>query len=277
MAGKFFDNGEANMSTYVMSDIHGCYDVFLSMLETICFSDADCLIVAGDCIDRGTQSYEMLQWIERRPSNAQLLRGNHEEEFVAYVDLMLLLDHREELGTDFSSNVDTAALYESMKYFMRHSRLPVSCFDLYGTIDCLLKQNHVTLSDLCRWSAAIRQMPYYRKLHIRGRTYIVVHAGYLESLENVGGHFDSCEQFYLYAREETFQFGGVRHGTVIAGHTPTIAKESFAYNKGEVFCYFDDTKDCVFYDIDCGCAFRDREPEARLACIRLEDEKIFYV
>ena len=36
-------------------------------------------------------------------------------------------------------------------------------------------------------------------------------------------------------------------------------------------------KDCVFYDIDCGCAFRDRDPDAKLACIRLEDEKIFYI
>jgi len=74
-------------------------------------------------------------------------------------------------------------------------------------------------------------MPYYRKLNINGRTYFVVHAGYLESLETIGGHFDSCEQFYLYVREESFRLGGVRHGTIIAGHTPTIVKESFAYNK----------------------------------------------
>jgi len=86
--------------------------------------------VAGDCIDRGTQSYEMLQWIERCPSNVWLLRGNHEEEFAAYVDLMLLLDRKEELGTDFSSNADTAALYEFVKYFIRNRQLPVSCFDL---------------------------------------------------------------------------------------------------------------------------------------------------
>ena len=78
------------MSTYVMSDIHGCYNVFLSMLERISFSAMDYLILAGDYIDRGKQSYEMLKWIEQCPSNALLLRGNHEEEFAAYVDLMLL-------------------------------------------------------------------------------------------------------------------------------------------------------------------------------------------
>jgi len=247
------------------------------MLETIHFSDMDWLIVAGDCIDRGKQSYEMFRWIEQCPSNVLFLRGNHEEEFAVYVDLMILLDFREKLGTDFSSNADTAALYESMKYFIRHRKLTAAYFDLYDTIGCLLEQNHVTLNDLCRWSAAIRQMPYYKKLNVGGRTYIVVHAGYSENLENISRHFKSLEQFYLYARKESCQSGGVQHGTIIAGHTPTIVKEDFAYNKGNVFRYYNAAKNCTFYDIDCGCVFRNRQPNAKLACIRLEDEKIFYV
>lgn len=264
------------MSSYVMSDIHGCYNDFLSMLEKISFSDADQLIMAGDYIDRGKQSYEMLKWIEQCPPNVLLLRGNH-EEFSAYVDLMLLLDRREELKTDFASNADTAALYESVKYFIRRGTRFAFYFDLYGTIDFLLEQNHITLYDLCRWAAIIRKMPYYHRLTLGNRTYIIVHAGYFEKAENVGTHFDSPEQFYLYAREESCQLGGVPHGTIIAGHTPTIAKDSFAYNDGDVFRYYDKEKDCIFYDIDCGCAFRNRHADAKLSCIRLEDEKIFYI
>lgn len=265
------------MSRYVISDIHGCYDDFLSMLIKISFSDKDHLIIAGDYIDRGKQSYEMLKWIEQCPSNVLLLRGNHEEEFAAYVDLMLLLDRREELKTDFASNADTAVLYDSVKYFICREALSTVYFDLYGTIGSLLGQGSVTLEDLCRWSERIRQMPYYHKVVLGSRTYIIVHAGYSESVENISEDFESLEQFYLYAREESCQSGGVEHGIVIAGHTPTIARQGFAYNKGEVFRYFDKAKDCVFYDIDCGCAFRSRESDARLACIRLEDEKIFYV
>ena len=85
------------------------------------------------------------------------------------------------------------------------------------------------------------------------------------------------EQFYLYAREESCQSGGVPHGVIIAGHTPTIIKETFAYNMGNVFQYYDKAKDCMFYDIDCGCVFRNREPNAKLACICLDDSKIFYI
>lgn len=265
------------MGIYIMSDIHGCYDDFCSMLEKIKFSDIDQLIMAGDYIDRGKQSYEMLKWIEQCPSNVLLLRGNHEEEFAAYVDLMLLLDRREELKTDLASNADTAALYGSVKYFIKRRTVSASYFDLYGTICSLLEQKHITLHDLCRWSAIIRQMPYYHKLKLENRTYIIVHAGYSENLENISARFGSPEQFYLYAREESIQLGGVIHGTIIEGHMPTIVKECFAYNDGNVFRFYDKEKDCIFYNIDCGCAFRNRQLNAKLACIRLEDEKIFYI
>lgn len=265
------------MSIYVISDIHGCFNELLSMLEKIHFSESDNLILAGDYIDRGKQSYEMLKWMEQCPSNVLFLRGNHEEEFASYVDLMQSVDRIEKLNTDFFSHMDTAVLYESVKYLLRQKKLPAVYFDLYGTLGMLLGQNHVTLYDLCRWAEAIHRMPYHWETEIAGRNYIVVHAGYADRLENVGGRFDRLEQFFLYAREESIQSGGAAHSTIIAGHTPTIIMGSFAYNAGNIFRYYDAAKECVFYDIDCGCVFRRRNQQAKLACIRLEDEKVFYV
>lgn len=64
-----------------MSDLHGCFDELNAMLAKIGFSDQDKLILAGDYIDRGSQNYEMLCWMEQVPQNILLLRGNHEEEF----------------------------------------------------------------------------------------------------------------------------------------------------------------------------------------------------
>lgn len=37
--------------TYVMSDIHGCYDKYMKMLEKIGFSEDDTLYVLGDILD----------------------------------------------------------------------------------------------------------------------------------------------------------------------------------------------------------------------------------
>lgn len=68
------------MGTYVISDIHGCYKEFLTMLDKIRFSDTDQLVLAGDYIDKGKQSYEILQWIGNCPANVVFIRGNHDEE-----------------------------------------------------------------------------------------------------------------------------------------------------------------------------------------------------
>lgn len=260
-----------------MSDIHGCYEDFLAMLEKINFSETDHLIIAGDYIDRGRQSYEMLKWIENCPPNVTLLRGNHEEKFMEYVELMLMLDRDEQLGTDFSSNYDTQALYDSVHYFIRSNKLAFLDFDMYGTICSLLGNPKVTLTNLYKWADMFQKMPYFKKTRAGGRTCVAVHAGYTEEPENIGEKFDNIEDFYLYAREEGYLLGGIPHGMIISGHTPTVAEGTFAYNSGNVFRHYDSVKDCIFYDIDCGCVFKEKCCDAKLACIRLEDEKFFYV
>ena len=265
------------MSTYVMSDIHGCYQYFLAMLDQIRFSDEDRLIIAGDYIDRGKHSYEMFKWIENCPDNVRLIRGNHEEEFAAYVDLMLQLDKREALGSELTSHDDAIALYESVQYILKGKGLDCSCFDAYGTMHSLLNNYNITLGDLFRWTDMIRKMPYYYELKVGDRSCIVVHAGYIEKAEEIDMSLDDLQHFYLYAREKGYQRGGKQHGMIIAGHTPTLIKGEFPYNEGKVFRYYDKEKDCIFYDIDCGCVFRELEPDAKLACLRLEDEKVFYV
>ncbi len=259
-----------------MSDIHGCDDDFISMLNKIQFSENDHLIIAGDLIDRGAQTHEMLKWIKNCPSNVTLPRGNHEEKFTEYVEIMLMLDRDERLCTDFSSNEDAKALYDSVQYFIRSNALSFVDFDLYGTINSLLRDHRVTLADLCKWVALFQKKPYYKKLDMNGRTCVAVHAGYTEDPENIGENFANMEEFFLYAREESYLLGGIPHGMIISGHTPTIVEEKFAYNSGNVFRYYDSDKDCIFYDIDCGCVFRSINVDAKLACIRLDDEKIFY-
>ena len=61
------------MGTYVISDIHGCFDDFQKMLEIIDFSGEDELILAGDYLDRGPKSTQMLRWLMDRPSFSAIL------------------------------------------------------------------------------------------------------------------------------------------------------------------------------------------------------------
>ena len=71
-----------------MTDIHGHYDLMKRMLDKIGFSAGDRMILAGDYIDRGPDSYKMLKWIESPGENVILVRGNHDEEFRCYVEVM---------------------------------------------------------------------------------------------------------------------------------------------------------------------------------------------
>lgn len=67
------------MNTYVMSDVHGHFSSFKSMLDKISFGSEDELWVLGDILDKGPESAEMLMWATSSPSNIHFLRGNHED------------------------------------------------------------------------------------------------------------------------------------------------------------------------------------------------------
>jgi len=257
------------MATYVISDIHGCFHEFQSMLQMIHFSEEDQMILGGDYIDRGKQSYEILRWILDCPDNVLLLKGNHDAEYFECIHIMRSIGKM--LGLDADSVKDTLTLYLAMEEI---PQIKDAYFDYYGTIKNLVTDKNVCLSEMETFAVCIAQMPFYYKITVNGRKYVVVHAGYREK---PGSKKDEEEQFYLYAREEAYISGGIFHGTIIAGHTPTIWNNQFVFNKGNVFCYYNEKNDCIFYDIDCGCAYRDRYSNAKLACIRLEDQHIFYV
>lgn len=267
--------GCGNMSTYVVSDIHGCYDEFMSMLEKIEFSNEDKLIIAGDYIDRGPKSYEMLQWIENKQSNVILLRGNHDEEFAYCVDLMGLMFEKKKLP--LNSEEATVVIYELLRELSK-SDSTVGAFDYYGTIEVLINMYQVTMEQLDKWNKLIREMPYIHRECVKGKDFLIVHAGYIENLEEADTEdvFESVEDFYLNARDDAYMCGGIPGAVIIAGHTPTIFENEMPYNNGDVYSFYDQEMDCKFYDIDCGCAYKEKCTDAKLACIRLEDEMIIY-
>ena len=261
------------IGTYVMTDIHGHYDGMKKMFRKIGFSASDRLICAGDYIDRGPKSYEMLRWIESPGENVILVRGNHDEEFRYCVKAMGMIFRK--WGMDTASVEDTISVYGTVRKI-------TSYFDLYGTIGDLVKKRRTAFEQLSVWAACIGKMPYYYETVMNGRRCIIVHGGYIESLSCLEGvetdhTYDSLEDFYLRARDDAYLYGGVEHGMIMAGHTPTTAIYELPFNHGKVYRAYDEETDCIFYDLDCGYGYKDIRPEGKLACLRLEDERIFYL
>jgi len=265
------------MSYYVMSDIHGCFDELMKMLELIQFKKEDTLILAGDYIDRGPKSYEMLKFIEMAPDNVVFIKGNHDEYFSYYVNWMetFAIEYHEDRETEDG----TKRVYELIKQMGYASYDELSYFDHERTIGKLLNRYDITIAEMRLWANKINEMPYYHFQEVNGKKYVIVHAGYIENLAGIQTikYYDSIEDFNIHARDDAYLVGGLSDGTVISGHTPTVIETEWAFNNGDVYKYYDEKRNCTFYDIDCGCAIRDRVENAKLACIRLDDEKIFYV
>ena len=75
--------------TYVMSDLHGCYDKYAQMLEKIGFGDGDTFYILGDVIDRGPDGIKILMDMMDRKNVIPII-GNHES--LALSSLKLLRD-----------------------------------------------------------------------------------------------------------------------------------------------------------------------------------------
>lgn len=264
------------MNTYVMSDIHGCYDEMCNMFNKIGFSENDQLIIAGDYIDRGNQSYEMLRWLENAPDNVLLLKGNHDVEFAYNIELMNMVIKSNNININLNDLKATRLVYELTKQLLSENENGV-LFDYYGTIDSLINNKNVTLEKLFVWKLIIDNMPYLFKIKISGKKYIIVHAGYIQEDKLKKTNHLSLEDFYLYARDEAYIDGGDINTTIVSGHTPTLSKLNISYNNGWVYRKFEPNKNCTYFNIDCGCSYKVIQSNAHLACMRLDDEKIFYI
>ena len=74
---------------YAMSDLHGCYDKYIKMLDKISFCDKDTLYILGDVVDRGDGGIKILQDMSER-ENVIPIRGNH--DYLAH-RLLKMLSH----------------------------------------------------------------------------------------------------------------------------------------------------------------------------------------
>ena len=67
----------------VIGDIHGCYNTFLALLEKL---PQEKKIFTGDLIDRGPDSKKMVQWVIDHKEECIVVRGNHEQMLLDYLN-----------------------------------------------------------------------------------------------------------------------------------------------------------------------------------------------
>lgn len=72
------------MSTYLIGDIHGCYDELRALLEQVAFNpQRDTLWLTGDLVARGPGSLEVLRYVHSLGNSVRLVLGNHDLHLLA--------------------------------------------------------------------------------------------------------------------------------------------------------------------------------------------------
>lgn len=62
---------------YAVSDLHGCYDKYIKLLERLKMTSDDSLYILGDIVDRGSDGMKILLDLIKR-KNVFSCRGNHD-------------------------------------------------------------------------------------------------------------------------------------------------------------------------------------------------------
>jgi len=237
-----------NAMRYCISDVHGQWDKYRAMLETISFQSGDTLYVLGDVIDRGPEGVRILQDMMLRPNVFPIL-GNH--EFTAAMCLPWLMEEVTDQSLDALDEAQIAAL---------------SGWIVNGggpTLRALKTLSQEEREELLEY---IQEMDMYAEVEAGGRSYLLVHAG----LEHYvpGKPLEDYElQDFLFSRPTP---GAVCDPgrTLIIGHTPArlLWAEAGEAARDEIF------KGGGMIDIDCGCGF-----DGRLGCLCLDTLEEFYV
>ena len=107
------------MSTYVIGDIHGNYDLLCRLLEKIRFSEgADKLWLVGDIVNRGSQSLAVCRFVRFLGKSVTLVLGNHD------IHLMMVAEKRHHLHDwDTFSDVLKAPDCDEIIDWLRHRPL----------------------------------------------------------------------------------------------------------------------------------------------------------
>ena len=224
--------------TYVMSDLHGCYDKYAQMLEKIGFGEGDTLYILGDVIDRGEGVIDiLLDMMERK--NVIPIIGNHESLALSSLKLLRNGASEEELRKKrayclwmLSDGESTAAAFRALP-----------------------KETQTALVEY------IESFSVYEEITVDGRRLHLSHTlpDYRPGLDI---HDVTLREFIWGEPDYTVRYGD--NARFITGHTPTnvIAPAFF----GKIW------QGCGHIAIDCAAAWG-----GRLGCLCLDTMEEFYV
>lgn len=233
------------IATYVISDIHGQYDMFMELLDKIQFQNTDTLYILGDILDRGQHPIKTLMKLMEMP-NVICIVGNH--EYMALECLEFLMKEITDMSIE---ELDEKMLDNLVTWQYNGSK---STIDEFRQLDSEIRRDVIDF---------IMDFLIYEEIAVNGKNYLLVHAGlgnYLpdKDIEDYSIH----ELIWTRAHYDVQYF---KDTYVVTGHTPTQMIEDnphpgYIYRRNNHIA------------IDCGASY----PGGRLAALCLDTGKEYY-
>lgn len=181
---------------YAVSDLHGCYDKYIKLLERLNMTPNDSLYVLGDIVDRGSDGMKILSDLIKR-KNIFSCRGNHD-----HCAQILLRSFAMPNDGCFADGLEEA-------------------FGLWlsdggsTTYDEFLKlgesNRHAVLNYL-------NSLPLFEKLTVEGRRFFLAHTVPEKSRML---DFDNCRISDFIMGEPEYEKVYFEDKIIVTGHTPT--------------------------------------------------------
>lgn len=191
--------------TYVLSDIHGHFQLFKKMLKKIDFSENDQLYILGDICDRGPESLDIYFYISHF-DNITLLKGNH--EYMMQEALKLAIENND---FDFPSCQFNLWEQNGGDTTIKNIRdyLHKKCL---SHLDYTIVRN-VFLRQIYDY---IKSLPLLLQIRVNHKDYVLVHAG----VDPEKGLNEQEEETILWIRDYFYLSPCDLNKTYIFGHTP---------------------------------------------------------
>ena len=232
---------------YIISDIHGCYEEYIELLDKIKFSRNDELYILGDAMDRGPEPIKVMQDIMMRP-NATYIIGNHD-----FTMLHIMKKLTVEITEDnFASHLSGFDLWDYTLWVKDGGEVTSRQFA------ALPREEQ---QDILEY---LRDALVYEVLEDKGRKFILVHAGISDFQEDKDLYEYNFDDFIFERPDYSKRYYRDGKTYVVTGHTPT--------------CNINPDRRTDVYQgnghiaIDCGCVFG-----GKLAAYCIETRDVTYV
>ena len=224
---------------YVTSDIHGCYDQYLRLIQRLDLKEDDRLYILGDLVDRGDGCIEIIQDVMKR-KNVVCLRGNHDHYALVFLKRFALQDH----------GAEDDRLKEAFGLWLGDGG--AETFSAFSKLDDNEKRSVLSF---------LSSLPFNEMIRVNGQQFFLSHT-VCEKAKLLD--IEKCDRRDFLIGEPEYDKCYFEDMTIVTGHTPTGFIDP-AYT-GRIW------KGNRHIAVDCGAVFGNP-----LGCICLDTMEEIYI